>query len=275
MVKRYQHFGISWIYFGRALFLLVSCFGLFGANVAAASYAMEYSVDKGANLAAGTVLVSSGGASVRAASQNDGHYVLGVVAPVIEGSLTSNNVGVVSSGVTPVLVSDINGDVKSGDRVAVSPISGVGMKASSPGWIIGTAQADFDSKADGVVRQQIKTPNSQSKSISIETIPVLVSVSYYNPMGQTSGAINTIQSAAQTVTGHPVSTTRAIIALIVFSIAIILLVVLVYSAVKNSLTAIGRNPLASGKISASLIKILLTAVIVIVFTLIIIYFILR
>lgn len=245
-----------------------------GTHVAAASYAVEHTVEGNVSLSSGTIVVTHADSLVRSAGQNDGQYVLGVVAPVVPESLPPNQVGIVSSGVTPVLVSDINGQIKSGDAVAVSPISGVGMKATSSGWILGIAQADFNPKADGIVQQQVKTADGESKTFLVQRIPVLVAMFYYNPSGQKSGAASDIQDAVQVAVGHPVSSTRAILALIVFSIAVILLVVLVYSAVRNSLMAIGRNPLASGRINAGLIKVLLTATVVIVFTLAAIYLIL-
>lgn len=250
---------------------------LMSSSALAITYSFLRQANSTENLLTGTVVVmATDNSTVRAAGQADGQAVMGAVAATPKGSLQTDRVAVVSSGVVSVLVSDINGLVKKGDPVAVSPLNGVAMKATQAGWIVGTVQEDFAASTDPAVKTTVATRDGTRQPVVIKHLPVLLSVSHYSP-GNTgaSGFLGPALSAAESIAGHTVSTTRAVVALLVFAGAIILLVALVYSAVKNSLTAIGRNPLASTKISAGLVKILATAVGVIVITLVVIYMILR
>lgn len=258
--------------------LLVLCgVGLTSTNASAITYAVERPTSSGETLPAGTVIVADGNA-VRPAHSDEGQYVFGVVAALPKGSVSPGTVGVASSGIVSVLVSDIGGTIKSGDRIALSSIDGVGMKSQTSGWMIGTAQADFATSSYRAVQEQVTANDGKKMTVSIKQIPVLLSVTYYNPDSSGtagSGIMGSLQNTLGSAVGHSVPTDRVLLALLIFGVAIILLVTLVYSAVKHSLISIGRNPLAHTKITASLVKVLLTAVAVIIITLGIIYLILK
>lgn len=241
--------------------------------VLAVTYSTERQTTNNDSLIAGTIVVTDSDDAVGPARQDQGRQVLGVVSAAADGALDPGTVGVVSSGIVSVLVSDIAGPIKSGDPVTVSPINGIGMKASPPNWIIGIAQADFETSANKTVQQTVDIGTNDTKTVLIKELPLLLSVSYYSPgdtRGQ-NGFIAPVSDILESLSGRSVSTNRTIVALLVFAIAIIFLVTLVYSAVKNSLTAIGRNPLAGSRISGELIRVLVTAIGVIVVTLVAIY----
>lgn len=261
------------------LFVLLSVLfgvGLTSTGASAITYAVERPTSNGETLPAGTIIVADGN-TVRPARPDEGQYVFGVVAALPKGSLPPGAVGVASSGVVSVLVSDIGGTIKSGDRIALSSIEGVGMKSQTSGWMIGTAQADFATSPRRAVQEQVAASDGKKTTVSIKQIPVLLSVTYYNPDSGTAGngIMGSLQNTLESAVGHSVPTDRVLLALLIFGVAIILLVTLVYSAVKHSLISIGRNPLAHTKITASLVKVLLTAVAVIIVTLGIIYLILK
>lgn len=259
------------------LLLVLFGVGLTSTNASAITYAVEWPTSSGETLPAGTVVVADGINAVRPARPDEGRYVLGAVAALTKGSLSQGTVGVASSGVVSVLVSDIGGTIKSGDRIALSSIEGVGTKSQTSGWMIGTAQADFATSPRRAVQEQVAASDGKETTVSIKEIPVLLSVTYYNPDSGTAGngIMGSLQNTLESVVGHSVPTDRVLLALLIFGVAIILLVTLVYSAVKHSLISIGRNPLAHTKITASLVKVLLTAVAVIIVTLGIIYLILK
>lgn len=247
------------------------------ATVSAIAYAVERSTSDGKVLSSGTVVIADGANAVRPARSREGQYVFGAVAAVTKDSLSPGMMAVVSSGVVSALVSDINGTIKSGDRIAISSIEGVGMKATTSGWMIGIAQRDFATIPHEAVKEQVVTSEGKKITVSIKELPVLLSVSYYNPDANTNakGIAGSVQNTLEAVAGHPVPADHALLALLIFGIAMILLVTLIYSAVKTSIASIGRNPLAHVQIIASLIKVLATAVGVIIITLGIIYLILR
>jgi len=81
---------------------------------------------------------------IELASTKNSSRLVGVVdtKPLLTISSGENQIQVVLSGATQVLVSDINGKVKAGDRITASPLSGVGMRASTDGQVVGNAQMD-------------------------------------------------------------------------------------------------------------------------------------
>lgn len=249
------------------------CLGLLVTTVGAAMYAVPYTVSDGRSLPAGTIVIFEREGSVRAARHDEVRHVIGSVVPLPENTATTGKVGVASSGIISVVVSDQNGPIKKGDRITLSAIEGVGMKAQTSGWIIGIAQADFLPSSDSA-KQLVTTGNDQQVGVALQEIPLLLSVSYYGSE-QGTGVLGWLQNTAKAIAGHDVPLERAIMAALVFAISIILLVVLIASAVKQSLIAIGRNPMANKKIAKSLIRVLGTAFGVIVVTLVIVYFILQ
>lgn len=255
--------------------LMLYSVSVISVPVSAISYAVERPTSDGKMLATGTVVIADGAETVRPARQQEGRYVFGAVAALTDESLSPGTVGIVSSGVTSVLVSDIGGVIKSGDRIAISSIEGVGMKATTSGWMIGIAQRDFATIPREAVKEQVVTGEGEKITVSIKELPVLLSVSYYNPDTNGNGIAGSVQNTLEAVAGHPVPVDRALLALLIFGIAMILLVTLIYSAVKTSIVSIGRNPLAHVKIIASLTKVLATSVGVVIITLGIIYLILQ
>jgi len=243
--------------------------------VSAIAYAVPHAVSSNQTLAAGTLVALDGDNAVRPARQDEGRYVAGCVASVPAGSLPAGMVGIASSGIVSVLVSTLGGDIAPGDPIALSPLEGVGMKAHSSGWIVGTAQASLTAASTAVTQQQLTASDGKVTTATIKAIPLLLSVSYYNATTTSSTLTSPVQNAVEAVAGHPVSTDRAFLALLIFGISVILLVTMVYSAVRNSLVSIGRNPLANSKISKSLTKVLITALIVITITLFVVYLILQ
>lgn len=246
---------------------------LLATTVGAAMYAVPYATSSERSLPAGTIVIFEREGSVRAARYDEARHVIGSVVPLPENTATAGKVGVASSGIISVVVSDQNGPIKKGDRITLSAIEGVGMKAQAFGWIIGIAQADF-LPSSASAKQLVTTGDDQQVRVALQEIPLLLSVSYYGSE-QGTGVLGWLQNAAEAIAGHDVSLERAIMAALIFAISIILLVVLIASAVKQSLIAIGRNPMANKKIAKSLVRVLGTAFGVIVVALVIVYFLLQ
>ena len=253
--------------------LTVALLGGASTGVAAIAYAVPYATTENSQYPTGTVVVLEGDSVVRPARQGEGQRTLGSVAALPERSLAPGKVGVASSGVVSVLATDIGGVIKRGDRLTISPIEGVVMKATSSSWIIGTAQADLTTDVRAAT-QEVTGTDGRKVQASIKEIPLLFAVSYYSAESA-DAPLGSVQRVVEAVAGHKVSTERAILAVAIFALAMILLVTLVASAVKHSLIAIGRNPMANGKIARSLARVLLTAFGVIVVTLAVIYLLLQ
>ena len=90
--------------------------------------------------------------SIERAREDNKDMVLGVVTtkPGLllgsdDSSLTAGEdvYGVALSGRVPVRLSNENGDIKAGDKLMLSSVPGVAMKASSTGMVVGIALEDF------------------------------------------------------------------------------------------------------------------------------------
>jgi len=177
--------------------------------------------------------------------------------PVVSISGGQSQVQVVLSGTTLVLVSDINGTVKSGDKIAPSPIAGVGMKATTDGQIIGTAQGS----ATTTKTTSITDKTHKTHTIRIGYVTVQVGSAYYQSPGS-DFLPPFMQNIANSLAGRQVSLVRVIVAGLVVLLGFISVIMLVYSGVRSSMQSIGRNPLAAPDIRRGLYQILLIAVVV-------------
>jgi len=201
--------------------------------------------------------------------------LVGVVGdnPLIELSDGTNSVQVVTSGITGVLVSNINGSVKTGDRITASPIEGVGMKAEQSGVVVGIAQADLDTVQTS--ERTITDKDGKQQVVKIGTIPVQINIVFF--AGNTSGTSflpSALQELANNIAGHEVSAIRVLISALLLILLLVSVVVLLYSSVKSSIISIGRNPLSENAVHKSLLQVGLTIVGLLAFTVILVYLIL-
>ncbi|MET0779377.1 MAG: hypothetical protein ABWY71_00935 [Candidatus Saccharimonadales bacterium] len=189
---------------------------------------------------------------------------------LIELSNGVSGVQIVTSGVTQALVSDINGTVKTGDKITASPIAGVGMRATATTLIIGTAQANQTS-----VKTETRTITDKSgkkKDIKIGAVPLQVDKVFYEvPSDQNSFLPPALQSFANGVAGHQVSAIRVLVAALLVLFLFAAVTILIYSAVRSSIISIGRNPLSENAVRKSLLEVGLTVVGILAFTVIVIY----
>jgi len=192
---------------------------------------------------------------------------------VIELSSGTAGVQVVTNGVTPTLVSDINGDIKSGDKITASPIAGVGMRATNSTLVIGSALGDLSTAKKET--RTIKDKNGKEVQVHIGSVAMQVDKVFYEaPSDQNTYLPPALQDFADGLAGHKVSPVRVVVAalLVVFLFAAV--TILLYSAVRSSIISIGRNPLSESAVRKSLMQVGLTVTGIFVFTTIVIYLIL-
>ena len=193
--------------------------------------------------------------------------LFGVVVPPASASISlsggsNGQVQVTTSGTAGVLVSTAGGDIKVGDYITVSPIAGVGQKTGgTTSRVVGTAQADFDGRGEGVTKRSISVGEAK-KEVAIGQIPVQIAVSTYTATdGKQSYVIpNWLQNLSNTLAGRSVSPLRIIIAAIILLVALTSTTVLLYAAVRNSIISIGRNPLSRSSILRGLLQVSAIAV---------------
>lgn len=192
---------------------------------------------------------------------------------LIELSSGKGSVKVVTTGEAAVLVSDINGDVRIGDKITASPIAGVGMRALTSTLVIGTAQANL-ADADTETRT-VTDKNGKKQTVTIGAVPVQVDKVFYEaPEEQSSYVPPVLQDFANNLAGRPVSPVRVVIAGLLIAFVFVTVVVLLYSSIRSSIISIGRNPLSENAVHKSLLQVGITVLGVMAFTVIVIYFIL-
>ncbi len=156
-----------------------NCTGTTTGAVAAVSFLTGHTADLAENyyssdsLDSGEIVYAMGGAKVGRASTGN-NPVVGVVStkPALALSAEYKNPAFTNkypiglTGRIPVRISNENGDIKIGDRIVVSNISGIGMKdIGEPNTTtVGIALEDFDGTkylSDGVVEIETLTVNTE------------------------------------------------------------------------------------------------------------------
>ncbi len=196
---------------------------------------------------------------VEPANTDNASRLLGVVVAKDDSLLavdaSDSLTQVATSGNANVLVSTLNGSIRVGDKVAVSPINGVGMKSSGGDHIIGLARTAFDTSTSGAVSKDITDKSGNTTRIQVGFVRVAITIGVDTSAGggpQLSG----LQKLARSLTGHTVSTSRVVISLIITVVAFVSLIVLVYASIYGTIISIGRNPLAKYAVFRSLGSVL-------------------
>ena len=165
---------------------------------------------------------------------------------------SKNQVYVQSSGQVAAYVSDLQGVVKKGDLLTISPLKGVLMKVgSTPVAEMATALEDVDtSKAEEL---PIDGGNTDTNKVKVNKILINLDRHTFQSNQKTS---NTLSRVSRALVGKDVGELRVLVSLLVFALLLIVEGGVVYGAVSSSLTALGRNPLAGAAIKKELIKVL-------------------
>jgi hypothetical protein len=235
------------------------------ATASASSANISHSYQSAGSIATGSLvsLNPTKANFVETSNTDNGVRVFGVVVNSADSLLAVNaqngSVQVATSGTATALVSDVNGPIKVGDQVAVSPFDGIGMKASSGSRVIGLAQSAFNSKSPGAERQTVKNDAGTPKEIALGNLRVNISPGAAS--GGSDDTINGLQKLVRSITGKVIPTARIIVALVITVVTLVALIALVYGSVYSTIISVGRNPLAKYAIYRSMGAVLAMAVI--------------
>ncbi len=231
--------------------------GQSSSDVIAQNFATDLDPSK---IVAGTIVstMSNKTGYVDLATTDNVDQLLGVVSTIPLVSLSSNNkkIPVVITGTTTVLVSDLNGNIKSGDKITASPIAGVGMLATSDSQIVGSAQASFEGNK-GTTRH-ITDKNGKIHTVHIQRLLIQVGVAYYTAPGS-NFLPPFVQDLANSIAGRPVSLIRIILSTAILTIGLVFAIITAYASTRTTIAALGRNPLGSKVIIKGQYRTLLLA----------------
>lgn len=239
-------------------------------GVALASLSQGFATTSPIAVGSLVALDSKSSGTVDIATLNNMNQLFGVVVAPSSASLSLSGVGsgqvqVATSGTADVLVSTGGGAIHVGDYIMVSAVAGVGQKVGDQtARVIGIAQADFSGTGPGTTSTTITDSSGHKTQVEIGQIPIAINLSTYT---STAGKQNYVvpdwlQNLSNTIAGKGVSPIRVILAALILLAALSSVTVLLYSAVRNSIISIGRNPLSHTSVLRGLLEVVGVAAII-------------
>ncbi len=209
--------------------------------------------------------------------------MLGVViaasdAPItISGETSSAQVYVASSGQYNVLVSNQNGPIRAGDYISISALNGIGMKAPDTETpVLGKAVADFSGAKSRETSSATLHSNGGTTTVVIGVVAANIGVAGNPNLGRGTGDLpGFLQVASSSIADKPVGAPRVYLSLAVLVLSAFISGSLLYGGVRNSISSIGRNPLAKRSILRGLLQIILVSIIIFILGLFAVYLLLR
>ena len=229
------------------------------------------------SLGAGTLVAIKSGArgTVEKATSDHAAQLVGIVAdkPLVALG-DGQQAQVVVSGLTPAIVSDINGDITVGDKITASPIRGVGMKAKAATEVIGIAESNL--KDSETTTTNLTDTNGKKTSVHVGSIDVQVNISYYSPPRSALDAMvpTFLLNLGSSIAGKDLSPLRVLIGFSFLFMGFVIAGIMLQSGVRSGIISLGRNPLAHNFLRRGLIDVLVTSVAVLLITALVFYFVL-
>jgi hypothetical protein len=247
-----------------AVFVMIAASGVAGAQSQQSNAISRGFAASGQDIVQGALVSTKAdnSSTVELATVESAGRLAGIVsktALVELSGATTNETQVILSGIALGLVSDINGEIRAGDKITASPIEGVGMLADSDAQIVGTAQSDY--KPTDSQSKTIKDKSGKDHAVHIGTVPLHIGISYY--VAPTSQFVPPfLQSIANTIAGRPVSFMRILLSCVLLLLAFGSIFVLIYTSVRSGIISLGRNPLAANAIQRGLVGVIVIVLLV-------------
>lgn len=188
----------------------------------------------------------------------DASGAIGVVTNIKDSSVViatpGQQVFVEDTGSVLAYVSDVNGAIRKGDKLTLSPLKGIlsGVNQNSR-VVFATALEDFPQKY-----QDYKIDDNGGRSTAKVAL-MRVNLDTKDVLAQTSSDTSTIKRVVKYVVGKDVSAVRVAIAFAVFLLVLFMVTGILYGAISSSITSLGRNPLAGKTVRRQLVHVFLIA----------------
>lgn len=160
---------------------------------------------------------------------------------------------VVASGEAYAYVVDVNGPIKQGDNLVVSPIRGLLAKApENSQLIVGGALEEATSENAETITYADSTgaeTTAQVYKLRINVDPKAISATGNAPR-------SSLERLGEQVVGRDVTEIQIVAALVIFIVLLVIEGGVIYGAVASAVAALGRNPLSKKVIYTALLRTL-------------------
>ncbi len=242
--------------------LIVALFGVLSVN--AQDFTQGYATDD--TLIRGSVVSRSetDENKVDAATLDNLNQLFGVVVNADASALTvttdTAGVYVATTGKFEILVSTMGGEIKTGDYITASYISGIGMRAGeTQELIVGKSLQDFNIADPNMVlgTTSVKDIDGSSRDVVIGRVLADLDVKRNPRLSQSAPEL--LVNFSELIAGKPVSLLRVYAALAVLLVTAALGGSMLYAGIRSAFVAIGRNPLAKRSVMRGLIQVIITS----------------
>lgn len=218
---------------------------------------------------------------VQPVSKEQMDKIHGVVVDPNDAAVTLSGDGqkvfVATRGRHQILVSNENGEVREGDFITVSSISGVGMKAGEvQPLIVGRATEGFDGTSKVAGNAKVKDSAGGEQDVKFGRVSAEINIGN-NPWlrSEEPNMPEFLRKASEAIAGKPVDTIRVYISLTIFFITTIISGSLLYGGVRSGIISIGRNPLSKKLIIRGMLQVVIAGLIIFLLGIFAVYLILK
>lgn len=235
-------------------------------KVPAAAISQGYTSDSELTVGSVVSLTNEGGQKVVKTNTSNDQLAVGVVVSAEQSLIdilpAGSQVRVAINGDVQILVSTVNGDIKKGDRLIASPLSGIATLdwPPAPGVkYIAQAASDFNAKSSGAKEISVKQTDGSQKKLHVGIIPAKMLLANRTAG---SGDQNPLTKLAKQITGQDVSLLQVIAAGAIFLTTLGLTGMVLQSSIRATFISMGRNPLAKDSILTGLLRIVVIALLI-------------
>jgi len=259
--------------------LIILIFGVGKGHAASANISKSYYSDASVQSGSIVSLVPQKSGYVTPANINNSKNLFGVAVTSNESLLaidpSSSKVQVAINGDVNVLVSNLNGDIKVGQEISVSPFDGIGMAEANTYRESGIAQTSINNTTPGSYEEQVKDKSGKMHNLNVGLVRMTIIIGSSSSTGLGGSQPNFLQKLIKDIFGKTIPTIRIILSIIVAFVALVSLVTLIYASVHGSIIAVGRNPLAKAAIFRTLSGVMIMAFITVSIATVTIYYLLK
>ncbi len=243
------------------LIALAACAVMHPASALAQGYATDDPDLRSGMVAALSDKGTSQQPKVERASKENSDRIIGVTTAPGSDLVTivsgPNQVYVQTTGEANAFVSDINGVIKSGDLLTISPLRGVLMKAdnTTTAVVVGIALEDMNLQS----AEKLKVDES-SGSREVQVVKMRINLDHKAASNQQANTTDSsLARLGEAVTGRNVTEIRVLAGVVIFLIVLVAEGGIIYGAISSSITALGRNPMARKIILKEVVRVVLIA----------------